>query len=177
GGQPYATKQPLARSSLPYLYPPACLWQFAWCGLPLGPRQAKATWLAVAGIIVALAVFAALRGRRDLGLWLPPWPFALALVLCSSPVLFALERANCNVLVLLHLLLGIVALRRRSLAGDAAAGLLLGLAFWTKIYPLLLIGGLLPLRRWRAFACAVAATGLMAVLDLQGLAGFLRNNT
>src|SRR5207245_2250057 len=49
------------------------------------------------------------------------------------------------------------------------------LAFWTKIYPIMLILGLLPLRRWRAFGCAVMAAAAMALVDLPGLAASQRN--
>jgi hypothetical protein len=174
GADPYRTVYE-APVYLPYSYPPACLWHFAWCGLFTEPRPALAAWLAAAAGIIVWAALTGLRVRQDLRLYLPPWPLAVALVLFSSPVVFELERGNCNVLVLLHLLLAAVALRRNSFLADALAGLLLGVAFWIKIYPLLVIAGLLPLWRRRAFVCASVAVVLVAAVDVHGLQGFRRN--
>jgi hypothetical protein len=176
GADPYRTVHE-APFYVPYSYPPACLWHFAWCGLFAELRPALAVWLAAAASIIVWAAVTGLRVRQDLRLYLPPWPLAIALVLFSSPVVFELERGNCNVLVLLHLILAVAALRRHSFLGDGLAGLLLGVAFWTKIYPLLVIAGLLPLWRRRAFVCAIAAIALVAALDLHGLQGFRRNLT
>jgi len=174
GADPYRTvyKAPVYT---PYNYPPACLWHFAWCGLFPEPRQALGVWLAAAASIIVWAAVTALGVRQDLRLYLAPWPLAIALVLFSSPVVLELERANCNVLVLLHLLLAVIALRRHSFLGDGMAGVLLGVAFWIKIYPCLVIAGLLPLCRRRAFVCASVAILVVAALDLHGLQEFRGN--
>jgi hypothetical protein len=177
GGNPYVDQK--VPNDHPYGltyggYPPPCIWQFGWCAW-MKLARAKNVWLLVSVAILAAATAACLRVRRDLNLWRPPWPFALACVLFCSPVVFELERGQCNVLVLLHLLLAVFALRRQGWLADACVGVLTALAFWTKIYPLVLIAALLPLRRWRALACAVVAVVLMALADLPGLEAAQRN--
>src|SRR5262249_47470286 len=96
-----------------------------------------------------------------------PLPFLLGAFLCSTPVLYALERGNCDLLILLPIAGAAWALRRRSLPRDLLAGGCLALAAWIKLYPGLLVLSLPALRRWRALVCCVAAA---ALIGLPGLA-------
>lgn len=155
-----------------YGYTPQTLWQFAWCALVPSRHAASLVWFAASTAIIACAVVICLRQRARLGLRPIDPALALALVLFSSPVFFELERANCNGLILLHILLALAALRLRSFAGDLAAGTLLALAAWTKIYPAAAIPALLVLRRPRAFAAAICSGLLIGALDLGGLREF-----
>jgi hypothetical protein len=79
----------------------------------------------------------------------------LGVFLCSTPVVYALERGNCDLLILLPL------------AGAA----------WVKLYPGLLVLSLLALRRWRALGCFVTAAaliGLPGLGDMPALSANLR---
>jgi hypothetical protein len=129
-----------------YSYPPLLLPLFAWCNF-VGRRAAVALWLAALAGLAGLGAVACCRTRRALGLGQLPVPAALALVLASTPVLFAMERGNCDLLVLGLLLPAAWLLQAKSPARDVAAGTCLALAAWIKLYPGLLIVGLLTLRR------------------------------
>jgi hypothetical protein len=82
-------------------------------------------------------------------------------VLFSTPVLFALERGNIDLVVLLAILVALRLMRDRSPAGDGLAGVVLAIAAWTKLYPGLLVLGLLALRRGRVLLCFVLAGGVI----------------
>ena len=124
--------------------------------------------------LMVVAAIVTLRVRRNLNLWLPPWPFALACVLFSSPVVFELERGQSNVLVLLHLLLAVVALRRRDWLGDAGGRFTDRAGFLDQNLSVdspLRSAALAALARWLRVVFAV----LMAAADLPGLSAFQRN--
>lgn len=166
GGDPYHAYfgDPVARK---LCYPPIVLPFFAWCKL-LPPRQALTVWTVALALIAGAGVAAASRTRRELGLWQVPLPFALAAILISAPMLYAMERGNFDLLILLLILFAAWALQARSLARDMGAGSALALAACFKLYPALLVVSLLPLRRGRAFVCA----GLAAI----GFASFQAHN-
>jgi hypothetical protein len=155
-----------------YGYTPQTLWHFAWCALIPSFRVASIIWFGAAATIIAFAAGACLRCREELGLRRIDPAIGLALVLFSSPVLFELERLNCNALVLLHLLIAVWALRARSLPGDLFAGAAIALASWTKIYPAVMIPALLVLARPRAFVLTIGFAALFGALDLRGLGEF-----
>ena len=159
-----------------YIYPPPALLAFAWAGLfppasvhtlisIAGPnglsefpycRPAVFLWMAAIVGITALAAWQSWRVRGRLHL--PPLPlvFVLGATLISYPVMFELERGNCDVLPLLALALLVVpALTwRHRLAGDLAVAAGVALAAGIKAYPGILLLGLLALRRHRAAAFA-----------------------
>src|SRR5262249_18546820 len=115
------------------------------------------------------------RTRRRLGLWDVPLPFVLAAVFCSTPVIFALERGNCDILVLLLIILAAAALRGSSVYRDLAVGACLGLAIWLKVYPAMLVLGLLALRRPRAVICVGLAYTAIGLADLPDLPHYWQN--
>jgi Glycosyltransferase family 87 len=160
--EPYGDPQ-----GVEYCYPPLVMYLFAWCRL-VSPRQAVLIWTAVVVALGSLGVVAAWRTRRRLGLWDVPLPFLLAALLCSWPMTFELERGNCDVLVLLLLVAAAAVLRRPAAWLDVAAGAALALATWIKIYPGLLVLGLLALRRGRAVAGFAVAFVALGVADLPG---------
>jgi hypothetical protein len=109
-------------------------------------------WLFVIAAIAAWGVATALQSRQQLDRWPLPWPFALAVILASTPVLFAMERGNCDILVLALTMLGLLALRRKTWQADLLAAALFAIGAWIKLYPGLLLLPLLALRRYRAAA-------------------------
>ncbi len=174
GGNPYSNEDfgdPLQRK---FAYPPIVLGLFAWCRF-LPQQTAVLLWIGSLAAIAALAAWNAGRTRCALQLWSLPLPFTVAALLTSTPIFYALERGNCDLLALLCILPGVWALRGRSLGHDCLAGSCLALAAWIKIYPGILLLGLLPLRRQRAFCCGgLAALGL-GIPQWSHLAEFLHN--
>jgi hypothetical protein len=160
GGDPYreAIDDPLART---FCYPPLVLPTFAWCGW-FTPGRAMHLFLLALIAISGLGAWCACRARRELGVQELPFAFVLAAVLFSTPVLYGLERGNFDLLALPPLLLAAWALRERGWIRDGVAGLCLAYAAGIKVYPALLILGLLPLRRPRALVlCGVAGAALL----------------
>jgi hypothetical protein len=156
-----------------YVYPPLTLVAFAWAGLfppdsvttylPFeGPvsdtpfpycRPAIFLWMAVIVLIVGFAAWRSWRVRERLRLPALPLPFILGAALLSYPVMFELERGNCDVLPLLAVALLIPALAsRQRLTGDLLAAVCVALATGIKAYPGILLLGLIALRRFRAVA-------------------------
>jgi len=162
GGNVYLDQfgDPIGRE---YAYPPIMLPLFAWV-LMMGAQSATLTWTAASAAVFAVAAWAGWRVRRTLGLFNLPLPFVVGVVLLSTPVMFHLERGNCDVIVLLMLLAAVALLRRRaSWPADLACAACLAIATWTKVYPVILLPGLLALRRPRPFVLGglfCAAIGL-----------------
>ncbi|MBX3378780.1 MAG: DUF2029 domain-containing protein [Phycisphaeraceae bacterium] len=155
-----------------YGYTPQTLWQFAWCALVPSLGAAELVWFGISTAIFCLGVWQCLKVRRELDLGRLDPALALGLVLFSSPVFLELERSNCNVLVLLHLLIAVTALRWRSLPGDLLAGAAIAFASWTKVYPFMAIPALLVLGRRRAMISAAVFAVVIALADLPGMAEF-----
>lgn len=110
-------------------YPPALYWAFAWVR-PLTAEAVTLIWTTVVAVgtfasLLAFAPAARWRGDGRLGLF-------AGLLLLGYPLLFALERANNDVLVLLCWAGAMVAWR----AGrPALSGAAIGLATALKLYP------------------------------------------
>ncbi|HEV3118779.1 MAG TPA: glycosyltransferase family 87 protein [Gemmataceae bacterium] len=164
GGNPYTEKigDPLDR---PFVYSPVLLVMFSWCRF-FTARQAVAIWTLGLMAMAALGAMACRRNRTQLGLWPLPLPFLLAAVLCSTPVAFALERGNCDLLVLLMIVAAVPLLSRRSFRGDLLAGACFALATWSKSYAGVLGLALLAMRRPRAAGCMALMFVLFAAVDL-----------
>jgi hypothetical protein len=171
GGDPYQDTPMTAC----YPYPPVVPRLFAWVGL-LSPRTAMIAWLVALTAIATTGARACWSARRELGLGEVPLPIVLAAVLYSTPVLYALERGNVDLIVLLAVLVALGLMRTRAAAGEAMAGLVLAVASWSKLYPGLLVLGLLALRRRRVLAAYAVAGGVIGMLSLPDLPRFLRNN-
>lgn len=167
GGDPYREPfgDPLNRK---LCYPPAVLPFFAWC-YAVPERTAVVAWTVVLAGFAAAGTVAAWQTRKELGLTPVPLPFALAAILTCSPVAFAMERGNYDLLVLPLVIAAAWALRERSVSRDAVAGICLALAACLKIYPGLLIVALLPLRRGRAALVALVAAAGLATFQLHNL--------
>jgi hypothetical protein len=145
-----------------YCYPPLMLPCFFWCAW-LSARAATVVWTIASTLLTALGVWWAARSRRELVGHRVPAALLLACLLFSAPLVFALERGNCDLLLLPLLVTAGWALRERSTPRDALAGGCLALAAALKIYPAILLGGLLPLRRWRALAFGASTAAALAL--------------
>jgi len=160
GRDPYARQGPGPLEF--YAYPPPMLWFFSWCIL-FSARHAAVIWVIVLLGITMGAVHACWRMRQQLQCHEIPWAPAMAATLVATPVFFALERGQCDHLVLLLLLGAALALRGDQTWRQGLAGALVAVAAGLKLYPGLCLIGLLALRRWRAaLAFVVVGFGLAA---------------
>ena len=175
GGDPYVEPfdDPLGR---PLVNPPLILPLFAWTAL-FSARWATAIWFVALVGFAGLAAWAVGDVRRELRLEAIPLSLRVAGLVCSMPVMFALERGNWD-LMLAPPLLGLAwGLSGRSPRRDAVAGLCLTLMAWIKIYPLLLLVAPLALRRWRVvgvFAVSSLALAIAWWPELQAIVRTIR---
>ncbi len=79
----------------------------------------------------------------------------MAVILYSTPVLFALERANYDLLIIPLVVGAVVLMRRKTETADVIAAFLLAVAIWAKLYPGLLVLAILALQRWRQFPASL----------------------
>lgn len=160
GGDPYEDK---ARKCS---YPPMTMRLFAWVGL-MNPTQALTLWICATGLIAVGGGVAAWRSRRRLHLSSLPLSTILVVILYSLPMVFSMERGQYD-LVTIPIVLGALAIMRRETRwSQVAAGALLAIAPWAKVYPGLLGVGLAGLRRWDALA-SFAVVGLAIGVGLTG---------
>lgn len=155
-------------------YPPMIPRLFAWVSM-MSPSAALATWMAALTLIFVGSSWAIGRTRAALGLAGIPAVWVLVAILYSTPVLFAMERGQCDPLILPGLGLSAWLMRRRSAWADPMAGALLGLTAWIKYYPGLAVVALLALRRWRALASFVLIVGGIGWIDLDGIQRSIAN--
>lgn len=174
GGDPYRENVRPFHLDYCFSYPPIVLRIYAWCHF-VRPQVAAALWTAALTVMVSLGAWAAWRTRRRLGLSEVPLPLVVAGVLFSTAVFYAVERGNCDLLVLVLVVLGAWALQGKTLVREGFAGSVFALAAWIKIYPGLLIIGLLALRRWRAALCFLLVAVAIGLADLKGTQEFLHN--
>src|SRR5690242_19534481 len=128
GGDPYADQQRR------FSYPPIVTRLFMWVKLT-DPQTSLRIWICLASLCAALGAVAVTRFRRTLGLEEIPISLALAAILFSTPVLFALERSNYDLLIVPCVVGAVALMRKEDATADAAAGMLLAIAIWAKLYP------------------------------------------
>jgi len=180
GGNPYRAMDNDPMNAR-YIYPPLTLAAFAWTGafpaaaaIPvklLRPNgeftffyspKAVYVWLVVSVSICVLAAWRSRRAREQLQLPSLPLLLTAGATLISYPVMFELERGNCNVLPLLAIFSVVWLLQRpRSWAADFGIAACVVLATGIKAYPGIVILGLVALRHYRA---ALLAGGLLVAL-------------
>ncbi len=173
GGDAYREPigDPLQRA---FCYPPLVLPTFAWCNWFPAQRALHLFMLALV-VIIGAGVWCVGRSRDELNLRHVPFTLMLAAVLWSTPFLYALERGNFDILVLPPLLIAAWALRERGWWRDGVAGSCLAYAAGIKIYPVILVLGLIPLRRPRALLFAGVAGVLLLCFHFGDYAGFRAN--
>lgn len=170
GGNPYEPEV----SWLAFPYPPLVPRLFTWTSL-MGIREAVAVWLVGIASLTIAATMRTRRTRRELGIQPVPLTLLLSAVLFSTPVLFAMERGQCDVLVLPLLAGGVAAMRGGTKRLDLLAGLLFVVSAYVKYYPGLVLVGLLALRRWHAVGGFVGAGAIIGLIDLRWLLGSFEN--
>jgi hypothetical protein len=138
-----------------------------WFGL----NQSHTVALALLFIILFLASILLLTGRVSLGRG-----SLVAVAVCSPSVMFAIERANVDIVVFTLMALAVLAWRIRSRWADMASPLVVLLAGTAKIYPVFALPAYLFMRRRTAaiatVACAVlfALYALVTIRDIQAVA-------
>lgn len=165
GENAYADKELL------FAYPPIVTRLFSWVYF-FAPSQTLVIWVISLALMAASAGLMASRWRKALDLPAIPAAMAVALVLFSSPVLFAMERANYDLLIVPFLLGGLALSEREASACKTIGGLLIAIAIWMKLYPALLLIGLFAARRYRTLAWTVFWLGMIGLSDLAELAQF-----
>jgi hypothetical protein len=163
GCNPYFTDfdDPLHRR---FVYAPIVLWTFAWTAWLSMPAAVRVWAVALTAMVVATAVLAA-RERRGLGLRPMSYPVAVAFMLWSTPTIFAIERGNYDVLAMTLAVAAVFLLAHESAWTEGLAGFCVAAAGWLKLYPFILIPGLVVLRRPRAAAWALLAACLLALAN------------
>jgi len=169
GGDPYADRQLL------YPYPPIALRLFMWVW-PFTTDVSVRIWICAAAVFATLGALMAAHTRQELGLTEIPRSLAVAFILFSFPVLFSLDRANYDLLIIPLVVGAVVLMRRKTITGDVISGFLLAVAIWCKLYPGLLVVGVMALLRWRAAIWLAAFGGLIGLADPPQLMRFLVNN-
>jgi hypothetical protein len=169
GGDPYADKERM------FSYPPIVLRLYTWIALTT-PQLSVRIWMVTAAVFAAVGAIAAVGWRNRLGLEQLPPGIAVALILFSTPVLFAIERANYDLLIVPCIVGAAMLMQRKSETADVVAALLLAIAIWAKLYPGLLLVAVVALGRWRVFAWLTAWCILIGLSDLPELRRFFANN-
>ncbi|MCE5228387.1 DUF2029 domain-containing protein [bacterium] len=145
----------------PFVYLPTTglmLWPLA--AMPFVLARAWWFW-----INWALAWAVVIAGPKMLGVK-RPWAASFAagcLITASMPMMRQMTAGQMNVATAALIVAAAWAFRRRR---EGALGGLLAVGFGWKIAPALLIAALLPMRRWKAFAWAIAASIALALISL-----------
>ena len=166
GGNPYRVD--LGNHQGAYAYPPIVLPIFAWCRW-MGAWLATRIWIAAVGSILGSTAWIISKRRG-----FPP-AVGAGLVLFSTPAVFAMERGNCDVLVLVLLALAAAAIGRKRAFNDVLAAICLAVAMWIKVYPGLAVLALIPLRRPRIFLFAAGAGLLIGLIPFHATAEFFHD--
>lgn len=166
GGDPYASRGHL------FHYPPIVIRSFLWVTW-FSQAAALRIWVTFLAVLTTFASVIAVRTRRQIGLWQPPVTLAILAVLTSFPVLFQLERSNFDLITLVAVLLALPLFSRETPAWDFAAGCLLSVGPWVKLYPGLMGLGLVALRRkWAVVGFAVAGVAIFALAPRETMSSF-----
>jgi len=116
----------------------------------LGLDQSHTGLLAVTFIILFLGSILLLIGRVSLGRGI-----LVAVAVCSPSVMFAIERANMDIVVFTLMVLAIIAWRTRGHWANVVSPAIVFLAATAKIYPMFALPAYLFMRRRRAALAAV----------------------
>ncbi len=171
GGDPYGPGE-MVTATFPY--PPLVPRLFSWVSL-MSAREAIGVWLTTLAVVCVLATREVWRTRRALGLTRVPPAVLLVGILYSTPVVVAMERGQCDAIILPLLMLSVGLLRTGTRAADAGAGSVLALAAWVKYYPGLLLIGLIATRRWRALLVFLVVGAAIGLADLRGVRRSIEN--
>lgn len=162
GTNPYLKSDDLACAVYPY--PPLVTRLFGWVNL-LSPAVAVWVWLGALAVMFGIGTFAVLRSRARLALAPIPAAVAVVSVLFSTPALMAMERGQCDPLVIPALAVTAWLLTRPWTWAELAAGALLGVTGWIKYYPAVAVLALVALRRWQALTAFVLVAAAIGCID------------
>lgn len=162
GTNPYRLTDDWVCAEFPY--PPMIPRLFAWVALVSTPMAIR-IWLGAVSVMLGIGAVAAWRTRRALGLWLVPLPALAVALIYSTPAVLAMERGQCDPLVIPAMLAVAWLAREGSTRRQLMAGGLLGVTAWIKYYPGLAVFGLLALGRWKAAVAFVVVAGLIGLVD------------
>lgn len=141
-------------------YPPTFLVAFEPLTL-LSPHAAYWTWFAINVIGLVAALWMLFRDFWGID---PFMAMALvALAMLYPPLWEHFRFAQCQILILVMLILIMRALRR---GDERAAGLWLALATLLRVFPILLAGYFIARRRWRAIVYTVVGGAIGAVITI-----------
>jgi hypothetical protein len=169
GGNPYL--EDFGDSRGKYSYPPIVLPLFVWSA-PLRTGYAVVAWMGIVSLILAAGAAMTVRLRRAWRLTPLPWSFITAMLLLSMPVMFATERGQADAVVVAAILVAGLAVARYGEGQlpwrwDIAIGLCMAVAIWTKIYPAVLLAGLIVPGLYRAFGIATLTTLVTGLVPWQ----------
>jgi hypothetical protein len=148
-------------------YPPMTFHLFTWTRF-FNPPTDLWVWMGVLFLIAGAGAWGSYRTRQGLRLERIPFVFILGITLISFPVVFSIERGNCDFLVVLIILLSLRIIQSRIRFSHFWAGCLFAIAPWIKLYPGLMGLGFLALRWWRVlcgFVFMIIAIGLWDIKD------------
>jgi hypothetical protein len=146
----------------PFIYAPIVLWTFAWTKWLSMPTAVRVWSVALIVAVVATAVVAA-RERHHLGLSPISYPAAVAFMLWAAPTIFAIERGNYDVLGVVLVVGAVFLLAHERVWADSLAGFCVAAAGWLKLYPFILLPGLVVLRRPRVAAWTLISACALAL--------------
>lgn len=170
GGDPYE------ECGIQFPYPPTVLRLFYWTRA-FSLEQAMAIWVVALAAMAMLGAVTAWFWRRQLQLAPVPVTLVVAGILWSSPVVFAMERGNFD-LISIPIIVSSLALLRLSdskLAG-VLSGAILAISPWAKLYPGIMLVGLVALRRRVVLASFVLAGCLIGWSIWDEMPGFFWRN-
>lgn len=153
-------------------YPPIVIRLFQWTPF-FTMRGALLIWMITLVAILSWASVAALKVRRRLGLATVPAPLAILLVLTTFPALFAIERANFDLITVVAVLIALPLMRRSTRISHIVGGCVLAVGPWVKLYPGLMGVGLFGLRRfWTLLGFAIGGVGIGLLTPTETLRSF-----
>jgi hypothetical protein len=137
----------------------------------LGLNQSHTTVLGLLFVAVFLGSIFVLVGRISLGRGI-----LIAVAVCSPSVMFAIERANMDIVVFTLLVLAVLARRTRTRWGETVSPFVVLLGATAKIYPVFGLPAYLFVRRRGAAVAAIVcaaiflAYALITIGDIQAIA-------
>jgi len=168
GNDPYAREESL------FVYPPLVMRLFAWTTL-VSPERALTITICIFAFSTFLGIWHSWKTRLYLRIDSIPLALSTIAVLYSFPVIFGMERANYDFLILPFLVISIYLLKKGNPSSEIIAGMVLSLTPWLKIYPGLLAVGLFALKKWKAMVAFIASGLLIGLVNLHETFRFIRN--
>jgi len=164
---------PYAREHL-FVYPPLVPRLFAWTSL-VPPKTALNISIWVLALSAILGAWCSWKTRIHLRIDIIPLTLTVSAVLFSFPVIFGMERANFDLLILPFLVISTYLLKKENQFSEIIAGVVLSLTPWLKIYPGLLGVALLALKKWKAMIAFIVSGLLIGLVNIHETLRFIRN--